>query len=160
MTNQDLDNILKTIKSLPEGNDDIARSILKATADSIALQKINASPSDENEKQLTEKTALKFSSKEISNMQKHSKKNSEYRAAQPVSVKEKAVKTHGTTKLGIAVTVTMSAFLQTTCKRQRKNSSSNYTKQKRRERKTRYQAYLQHSTNLQLTISKRTTSAR
>lgn len=70
MTNQDLDNILKTIKSLPEGNDDIARSILKATADSIALQKINASPSDENEKQLTEKTALKFSQKEISNMPK------------------------------------------------------------------------------------------
>lgn len=70
MTNQDLDNILKTIKSLPEGNDDLAKSILKATADSIALQKINASPSDENEKQLTEKTALKFSPKEISNMPK------------------------------------------------------------------------------------------
>ena len=70
MTNQDLDNILKTIKSLPEGNDDLAKSILKATADSIALQKINASPSDDNENQLTEKTALKFSPKEISKMPK------------------------------------------------------------------------------------------
>lgn len=74
MTNQDLDNILKTIKSLPEGNDDLARSILKAAADSIALQKLNACASDENDKQLTEKTALKFSDKEISNMPKTFKK--------------------------------------------------------------------------------------
>lgn len=74
MTNQDLDNILKTIKSLPEGNDDLARSILKAAVDSIALQKLNVCASDENDKQLTEKTALKFSDKEISNMPKTFKK--------------------------------------------------------------------------------------
>lgn len=74
MTNQDLDNILKTIKSLPEGNDELAKSILKATADSIALRKFNAVSSDENEKQLTEKTALKFSPKEISIMPKTFKK--------------------------------------------------------------------------------------
>ena len=43
MTNQELDIILKTLKTLPEENSDTARLILKAAADSVtleALQKI------------------------------------------------------------------------------------------------------------------------
>lgn len=42
MTNQELDNILKTLKSLPDGNDELARAVLKAAADSITLDKIKA----------------------------------------------------------------------------------------------------------------------
>ena len=40
MTNQELDNILKTLKSLPDGNDELARAVLKAAADSITLNKV------------------------------------------------------------------------------------------------------------------------
>lgn len=40
MTNQELDNILKTLKSLPDGNDELARAVLKAAADSITLDKV------------------------------------------------------------------------------------------------------------------------
>ncbi|MCM1043282.1 MAG: site-specific integrase [Corallococcus sp.] len=74
MTNQDLDNILKTLKSLPEGSNEVGRSILKATADSIAFNKIDERPSDLQTKQLTDKSALKFSEKEISKMPKTFKK--------------------------------------------------------------------------------------
>ena len=42
MTNQELDNILKTLKSLLVGNDELARAVLKAAADSIMLDKIKA----------------------------------------------------------------------------------------------------------------------
>lgn len=37
MTNQELDNILQTLKVLPDGNDEMARTILKAVADSVTL---------------------------------------------------------------------------------------------------------------------------
>lgn len=37
MTNQELDNILQTLKALPDGNDEMARTILKAAADSVTL---------------------------------------------------------------------------------------------------------------------------
>lgn len=40
MTNQELDNILKTLKSLPDGNDELARAVLKAAADSITLDRV------------------------------------------------------------------------------------------------------------------------
>lgn len=40
MTNQELDNILKTLKLLPDGNDELARAVLKAAADSITLDKV------------------------------------------------------------------------------------------------------------------------
>lgn len=40
MTNQELDNILKSLKSLPDGNDGLARTVLKAAADSITLDKV------------------------------------------------------------------------------------------------------------------------
>ena len=40
MTNQELDNILKTLKSLPDGNDELARAVLKAAADSITWDKV------------------------------------------------------------------------------------------------------------------------
>ncbi len=40
MTNQELDNILKTLKSLPDGSDELARAVLKAAADSITLDKV------------------------------------------------------------------------------------------------------------------------
>lgn len=40
MTNQELDNILKTLKSLPDGNNELAKAILKAATDSITLDKV------------------------------------------------------------------------------------------------------------------------
>jgi len=72
LTNQELDNILITLKTLPEGNDALARTILKAAADSITLDKIKSltSVDEESEKQLTFDKALKFSEKEISIMPK------------------------------------------------------------------------------------------
>ena len=89
MTNQELDNILRTLKTLPEGNDELARTILKAAADSITLDKIKSltSVSEESEEQLTNEKALKFS-----------ERNSEHRAVQPVSVKERAARTLGIMK--------------------------------------------------------------
>ncbi len=72
MTQQDLDNILRTLKTLPDGNDELARTILKAAADSITLDKIKSLTSvcEESEEQLTNEKALKFSEKEISIMPK------------------------------------------------------------------------------------------
>ena len=40
MTNQELNDIIKTLKAIPESNDDMARAILKTAADSITLAKI------------------------------------------------------------------------------------------------------------------------
>lgn len=42
MTQQELDNIIKTLKAIPESNDDMARTILKAAADSITLERIKS----------------------------------------------------------------------------------------------------------------------
>ena len=38
MDYKELDNILKTLKALPEGNDEMARAVLKAASDSITLE--------------------------------------------------------------------------------------------------------------------------
>ena len=40
MTNKELNDIIKTLKAIPDGNDGMARTVLKATADSITLAKI------------------------------------------------------------------------------------------------------------------------
>ena len=40
MTNQELNEIIKTLKAIPDGNDGMARAVLKAAADSITLTKI------------------------------------------------------------------------------------------------------------------------
>ena len=40
MTNQELNDIIKTLKVIPDGNDGMARAVLKAAADSITLAKI------------------------------------------------------------------------------------------------------------------------
>ena len=40
MTNQELNEIIKTLKAIPDGNDGMARAVLKAAADSITLAKI------------------------------------------------------------------------------------------------------------------------
>ena len=40
MTNQELNDIIKTLKAIPDGNDGMARAVLKAAADSITLAKI------------------------------------------------------------------------------------------------------------------------
>ncbi len=57
---------------MPEGRDELARSMLKAASDSITLDKIKSLSGERLncEKQLTNETALKFSDKEISNMPK------------------------------------------------------------------------------------------
>ena len=40
MTDQELNDIIKTLKAIPDGNDGMARAVLKAAADSITLAKI------------------------------------------------------------------------------------------------------------------------
>ena len=40
MTDQELNDIIKTLKAIPDGNDGMARTVLKAAADSITLAKI------------------------------------------------------------------------------------------------------------------------
>ena len=40
LTTQELNNILKTLKSIPDGNDELARAVLKAATDSITLDRI------------------------------------------------------------------------------------------------------------------------
>ena len=71
MEQQELDNILKALRAIPEGNDELARTVLKAAADSISLDKIKeltgSATKDDN---LIDSKALEFSEKEISSMPK------------------------------------------------------------------------------------------
>ena len=76
MTNHELDNIIKNLKSIPDGNDEMARAVLKAAADSITLEKIRALTStnngeDNNLEQSKDESGsdiLVFSQKEINSM--------------------------------------------------------------------------------------------
>ena len=78
MTNQELDKIIKNLKEIPDGNDELTRIILKAAADSITLGKIKAltenivGVEDKNNKEQIEKMngseILVFSQKEIYSM--------------------------------------------------------------------------------------------
>ena len=76
MTNQELDNIIKNLKTIPDGNDELARTILKAAADSITLDKIKAltanvaSVEDKTEQieSMNGSEILVFSQKEINSM--------------------------------------------------------------------------------------------
>lgn len=71
MTEQELDNIIKTLKAIPESNDDMARTILKAAADSITLERIKSLTGES--KEVTSQSdggsdVLAFSRKEIDSM--------------------------------------------------------------------------------------------
>ena len=76
MTNQELDNIIKNLKTIPDGNDELARTILKAAANSITLDKIKAltanvaSVEDKTEQieSMNGSEILVFSQKEINSM--------------------------------------------------------------------------------------------
>ena len=71
MTVQELNNILKTIRAIPEGSDEMAMAVLKAAADSITLDKLKMlTGSVHGSDNLIDSTALKFSEKEISSMPK------------------------------------------------------------------------------------------
>lgn len=71
MTQQELDNIIKTLKAIPESNDDMARTILKAAADSITLERIKSLTGESNGVNLQSdggSDVLAFSRKEIDSM--------------------------------------------------------------------------------------------
>ena len=71
MTQQELDNIIKTLKAIPESNDDMARTILKAAADSITLKRIKSLTGESNEiisQSDGGSDVLAFSRKEIDSM--------------------------------------------------------------------------------------------
>ena len=76
MTNQELDNIIKNLKTIPDGNGELARTILKAAADSITLDRIKAltapvaSVEDKTEQieSMNGSEILVFSQKEINSM--------------------------------------------------------------------------------------------
>ena len=73
MTEQQLTNILKTIKAIPEGSDEMAIAVLQAAADSISFDKLK-SLTDSSQEETTAKdsggSVLKFSAQEISKMPK------------------------------------------------------------------------------------------
>ena len=71
MTQQELDNIIKTLKVIPDGNDGMARTILKAAADSITLERIKSLTGESNGVNLQSdggSDVLAFSRKEIDSM--------------------------------------------------------------------------------------------
>lgn len=74
MTDKQLDNIIKTLKAIPEGSDEMARTVLRAAADSISLDKIKALTEGNSEtksiKTDGEITYLEFGRKELSQMPK------------------------------------------------------------------------------------------
>ena len=72
MTQQELTNILKTIRAIPESSDEMAMAVLKAAADSISLDKLKSltDSSNNTSKQLTESSEVLFSEKEIMKMPK------------------------------------------------------------------------------------------
>lgn len=73
MTNQDLDNIFTTIKSIPDNNKELARVILTSAADLIALDKLKTL-TGEHKPQKKENTYVWFCEKEIRKMPKTFKK--------------------------------------------------------------------------------------
>lgn len=76
MTNQELNDIIKTLKAIPDGNDGMARAVLKAAADSITLAKIKELTDVKTEAESNEairesdggSEMLVFSRKEIDSM--------------------------------------------------------------------------------------------
>ena len=76
MTDQELNDIIKTLKAIPDGNDSMARAVLKAAADSITLAKIkeltDVKAEAESNKIINESDGgsemLVFSRKEIDSM--------------------------------------------------------------------------------------------
>ena len=75
MTESELNDIIRTLKAIPDNNDDIARAVLKAAADSITLDKIkaltNVKVADSQEitdEDISGSERLVFSRKEINSM--------------------------------------------------------------------------------------------
>lgn len=74
MTQEQLKEIIKTIREVPDGNDDKALAVLQAAADSITLEKL-VSLTNNKDSQLTEQSGvksqeIKFSEEEIKKMPK------------------------------------------------------------------------------------------
>ncbi|MGN0813897.1 MAG: hypothetical protein ACI4MH_01540, partial [Candidatus Coproplasma sp.] len=76
MNEQELNNILQTIRALPDGNDEMARAVLKAAVDSVTLETLQrlipTAKATTNEKVVEDRTkgegstgSLKFTKKEI-----------------------------------------------------------------------------------------------
>ena len=72
MTQQELTNILKTIRAIPESSDEMAMAVLKAAADSISLDKLKSLTDSAQEDTIKDSgsSVLKFSAQEISKMPK------------------------------------------------------------------------------------------
>ena len=72
MTQQELANILKTIRAIPESSDEMAMAVLKAAADSISLDKLKSLTDNAQEETIKDSgsSVLKFSAQEISKMPK------------------------------------------------------------------------------------------
>lgn len=99
MTEQDLDNILRTIKALPDGSDETARALLKAAADSITIDKIKeltaGTPEQTGTPQnLSSSEILLFSEMEILKMPTRFKKQFRYKGVTAHVHKRKSGKTN------------------------------------------------------------------
>lgn len=70
MTQQEIDAIINTIRTIPEGQNELARTFLKAAADSLSLDKVAALTGTHIDKQSQNGLILKFTEKEILKMPK------------------------------------------------------------------------------------------
>lgn len=82
MTDQEIDAIIQTIRTMPEGQSELARTIFKAAADSLSLDKVanltgHNATTLQNKQQSQNRLILRFTEKEISKMPKKFKQ--EYR---------------------------------------------------------------------------------
>ncbi|MDE6401983.1 MAG: hypothetical protein K2L54_05150, partial [Clostridiales bacterium] len=82
MTNNELDAIIQTIRTMPEGQSELARTVFKAVADSLSLDKVahltgQDATTLQNKQQSQNGLILKFTEKEILKMPKNFKQ--EYR---------------------------------------------------------------------------------
>lgn len=82
MTDQEIDAIIQTIRTMPDGQSELARTIFKAAADSLSLRKVASLTGQDattlqNKQQSQNGLTLRFTEKEISKMPKKFKQ--EYR---------------------------------------------------------------------------------
>lgn len=61
LTTQELNNILKILKSIPDGNDELARAVLKAATDSITLDRIKELTDVEQQEQPKQNESMNYS---------------------------------------------------------------------------------------------------
>ena len=145
MTQQEVDAIINTIRTIPEGQSELARALLKAAADSMSLDKVAALTGMHIDKQSQNGLILKFTEKEILKMPKTFRQEF-----------SRAAKTRLITKFAIGVTGITYPRQQSQLKKLKKNSLPNCSKRKN-EVRIKPTVYLVCLVRSQITTSKNST---